>query len=108
MRGGLYSLRLCAVLKVTHSSDGFGPLASVAVASMNHLGVSLFPTSILGVLKPCPENPHPQKPHVLIRKTVHILLLGFDFQSSFAITQVTFLYLISFKFKICLKAFVYF
>lgn len=82
MRGGLYSLRLCAVLKVTHSSDGFGPLASVAVASMNHLGVSLFPTSILGVLKPCPENPHPQKPHVLIRKTVYILLLGFDFQTS--------------------------
>lgn len=47
----LYSLRLRAVLKVTHSADGFRLLAGVTVASMDHLGVSLLSTAVLGVLK---------------------------------------------------------
>lgn len=54
--GSLYSLRLRAVLKITHSADGFWLLADIAVASMEHLGVSFLSTSILGVLKPFKRN----------------------------------------------------
>lgn len=50
--GRLYSLRLRAVLKIAHSVDGFWLLAGIAVASMEHLGVSFLSTSILGVLIP--------------------------------------------------------
>lgn len=49
----LYSLGLCAVLQVAHSADGFRLLVGVTVASMNHLGVALLATAILGVLKSC-------------------------------------------------------
>lgn len=45
-------LRLCAVLEITHPADGFWLLAGVAVASVDHLGVSLLSTSIFGVLIP--------------------------------------------------------
>lgn len=47
----MYSLRLRAVLKVTHSADGFGLLAGVTVAFMEHLGVAFLSAPILGVLK---------------------------------------------------------
>lgn len=44
-------LRLCAVLKVAHSADGFGFLSDITVSPMNHLGIALLSTSIFGVLK---------------------------------------------------------
>lgn len=46
-----YSLRLCAVLKVTHSADGFGLLAGITVAFVEHLGVTFLSAPVLGVLK---------------------------------------------------------
>lgn len=49
--GGVYSLRLRAVLKVAHSADGFGLLAGVTVAFMKHLGVAFLSTPILGELE---------------------------------------------------------
>lgn len=49
--GRQYSLRLCAVLKVTHSADGFGLLAGITVAFVEHLGVTFLSAPILGVLK---------------------------------------------------------
>lgn len=49
--GSEYSLRLRAVLEVTHSTDGFGLLAGVTVAFMEHLGVAFLSTPVLGVLE---------------------------------------------------------
>lgn len=51
-QGGRYSLRLRTVLKVAHPADGFGFLTGVAVASMDHLCVSLLSTAVFGVLEP--------------------------------------------------------
>ena len=49
--GSVYLLRLRAVLKVAHSADGFGLLAGVTVAFMEHLGVAFLSAPILGVLE---------------------------------------------------------
>lgn len=47
----MYSLRLCTVLKVAHSTDGFGLLAGITVAFMEHLGVTFLSAPVLGVLE---------------------------------------------------------
>lgn len=53
----LYSLRLCAVLEITHPADGFGLLTNVTVAPVYHLIVPFFTTSIFCVLESlCQEN----------------------------------------------------
>lgn len=49
--GSVHSLRLRAVLKVAHSADGFGLLAGITVAFMEHLGVALLSAPIFGVLE---------------------------------------------------------
>lgn len=49
--GGVHSLGLRAVLEVAHSADGFGLLAGVTVAFMEHLGVAFLSAPILGVLE---------------------------------------------------------
>lgn len=54
----LYSLRLRAVLQITHSADGFGLLVGVAVTSVEHLCVSFLTASILGVLEPFKRQQH--------------------------------------------------
>lgn len=60
----MHSLRLCAVLKITHSADGLWLFAGVAVASMEHLGVPLLSTAILGVLVTCKGSTGETREHL--------------------------------------------
>lgn len=56
--GSVYSLRLRAVLKVAHSADGFGLLAGLTVAFVEHLGVAFLSAPILGVLEAFKRRRH--------------------------------------------------
>lgn len=49
--GSFHSLRLRAVLQVTHPPDGLRLLVGVAETAVNHFGVSLLPTSVLRLLE---------------------------------------------------------